>query len=498
MVIKRSDSVFASISGERYTPFALAKKLGALAILESASFTHGRDRYSIILAREAFRIRQGADGVFFTVDGEDIRFTGGDILDAEAAVASQNALPPDGIPLPGAGVGFLGYEFCQRCDKIALLAQDDSIEIPESEFIVGHVYLVFDHFTDVIHIFGLNYEQHEIDLEEAVAEIKRRLGDLDFSYLAPPDEPAPCAVVSDEKASHANFVAGVRAIKEHIVAGNLLQCVMSRRLTLDSPEPALEVYRRLRSKSPSPYLFYLDFGNYQIIGASPESLVRVRDSVASIRPIAGTRRRGKNTAEDMALEKELLADPKERAEHLMLVDLARNDLGRVCVPGSVRLTRNMTVEMFSHVMHIVSDVVAEAGSKTRGIDVLRAAFPAGTVSGAPKIRAIEILSSLEKERRTFYAGAVGYVEPDGDLDFCIAIRCALKQGNRWTLQAGAGIVNASDPEREWEETNEKLAAMRSVLDGRAAKAAEATYADVTTADAKTAEPALAGLKGEAQ
>lgn len=468
MKIKRSDALATSISGERYTPFALAKKLGALAILESASFAHGRDRYSIILVQEAFRIKQTEGSVLFSIDGHDIPYTDGDILDAQLEVASQNVLPPDGIPLPGAGIGFLGYEFCQRCDTIKLISQTDTIGIPESEFIVGHIYLVFDHFTDTIHLFGLNYDQHEIDLEEAVLDIKNRLSDLDFSYLAPPPVSAECTVVSDEKAVHDLFVANVDAVKEHIIAGNLLQAVVSRRLVLESAESGLEVYRRLRSKSPSPYLFYLDFGGYQIVGASPESLVRVRDSVASIRPIAGTRRRGKDSAEDDALQKELLADPKEKAEHLMLVDLARNDLGRVCLPGSVRLTRNMEVEMFSHVMHIVSDVAGQIGNNgqtVRAIDVLRSAFPAGTVSGAPKIRAIEILSGLEKERRTFYAGAVGYIEPDGDLDFCIAIRCALKKGKKWVLQSGAGIVHASVAEREWEETNEKLMAMRSVLEG---------------------------------
>ncbi len=484
MKITRNDAVATAIPGERYTPFALAKKLGALAILESASFTHGRDRYSLILAREAFRIRQDGQGVFFSIDGQDIPYRNGDILEALLSVATQNALPPDGIPLPGAGIGFLGYEFCARCDTIRLAPQSDGIGIPESEFIVGHVYLVFDHFTDTIHIFGLNYAEHEIDLEQAIADIKARLADLDFSYLAPPPEFTPAVVVSDEKASRETFVAGVEAIKDHIVRGNLLQAVMSRRLELESTESALEAYRRLRSKSPSPYLFYLDFGSYQLVGASPESLVRVRDSVASIRPIAGTRRRGKNAEEDEALRKALLADPKERAEHLMLVDLARNDLGRVCVPGSVRLSRSMDVENFSHVMHIVSDVIGqtpgagEGGSASgkpgtgpaRGIDVLRAAFPAGTVSGAPKIRAIEILSGLERERRTFYAGAVGYVEPDGDLDFCIAIRCALKAGKRWVLQAGAGIVHASEADREWEETNEKLMAMRAVLEGSGAEA----------------------------
>lgn len=250
-----------------------------------------------------------------------------------------------------------------------------------------------------------------------------------------------------------------------------MQAVLSRRLELESDESAFEVYRRLRSTSPSPYLFYLDFGAHQLVGASPESLVRVRDSVASIRPIAGTCRRGVNSEEDEILGKKLLADPKERAEHLMLVDLARNDLGRVCLPGSVRLVRTMTVELFSHVMHIVSDVVGQIGSLTSGekpvtgIDVLRAAFPAGTVSGAPKIRAIETVSRLESARRGFYAGAVGYIEPNGDLDFCIAIRSALKKGSLWILQAGAGIVHASVPEREWEETGEKLAALQNVLIG---------------------------------
>jgi anthranilate synthase component 1 len=228
----------------------------------------------------------------------------------------------------------------------------------------------------------------------------------------------------------------------------------------------MAVYRRLRSQNPSPYLFLLDFDDYQLVGASPESIVRVRDGIASIRPIAGTRRRGKNTAEDEQLKQELLEDPKELSEHLMLVDLARNDLGRVSVPGSVHVTRNMDVEYFSHVMHIVSDVVGQIDPVAyRPIDVLKSAFPAGTVSGAPKIAAIERLSELETEERSFYGGAVGYIEPDGDLDFCISIRCALKKQSAWILQAGAGIVYASTPEREWEETEEKLAVLQRVLTG---------------------------------
>lgn len=469
MAVPRNDALISSVQGDRYTPFGLAKKLGALAILESASFAQGRARYSLLLLREAFRIRQCGDAVVSIIDGKEVPCQSNDMLEELLSIAHQNVLPFDGIPLPGAGIGFLGYEFSARCDSIVFAPQKDSLAIPESEFIVGHAYLIFDHLTDTIHICALNYKEHEIDLAAVVEDIKKRLEDLDFSYLAPPVTDAPCGRIGYGGTTKESFVKGVECIQEEIREGNLLQCVMSRRLIVSSNESALEVYRKLRSKNPSPYLFYLDFGEYQLVGASPESLVRVKDSVASIRPIAGTRRRGSSLDEDQALASELLQDPKERAEHLMLVDLARNDLGRVCTPGTVKLTRNMDVENFSHVMHIVSEVCGQVPKKgekgARAIDVLRFAFPAGTVSGAPKIRAIETLSRLEEEKRSFYAGAVGYIEPDGDLDFCISIRCALKKGATWVLQAGAGIVQDSKPEREWEETNEKLRVLRNLLTG---------------------------------
>lgn len=466
MTGKRTDMIIKSMPGERYTPFSLANKLGASAILESASFTHGKDRYSILLLQEAFHVVQEPEKVVLYVEGQRVPLSHSTILEALVAIASQNPLPSEGIPLPGAGIGYLGYEYCQRCDTITLAMQNDTTGLPDAHFVVGHVYIVFDHFTDTIHLFGMNYEEHEIDLQEAVNRIIRRLEDLDFTYLAAPQPPLPCSVVSDEQASHDEFIEGVHIIQNHIVAGDLLQAVLSRRLVLSSREPPLFAYRRLRSKNPSPYLFFIDFGDYQLVGSSPESLVRVKDGVASIRPIAGTRRRGSTVMEDEQLRKELLGDPKERSEHLMLLDLARNDLGRVCIPGSVRVPRNMEVEHFSHVMHIVSDVVGQIDpTNVRPIDVLAAAFPAGTVSGAPKIEAIERLSALEREKRGFYGGAVGYIEPDGDLDFCISIRCALKQDDTWTLQAGAGIVYASQPEREWEETNEKLGALRAILEG---------------------------------
>ena len=477
----RTDSIYFSLSCERYTPFSLARKLGASAILESASFARGKDRYSILLLEPAFHIVQDDDGVAFLIDGRRLPYRGKnengetvapgsrqlhtpDILDALLYVAQQNTILPNSIPVPTSGLGYLSYEFAARCDTIKMENQMDELHIPESEFIAGHIYIVFDHFTETLHIFALNYNEHQIDLEAAVGALKARLSDMDFSYLAQPEAPCPVKTITNLEESERQYKEKVEAIKKEIIAGNLLQAVPSRRLQFECENSALEIYRRLRAVNPSPYLFYIDFGSRQLIGASPESLVRVREGVASIRPIAGTRRRGKNSSEDEQLREELLNDSKERAEHLMLVDLARNDLGRVCENGSVEVSRFMDVEKFSHVMHIVSDVQGKVSPAFKAIQVLRAAFPAGTVSGAPKISAIEILSRIEKTKRRFYAGAVGYIQSNGDLDFCIAIRCALKQDKVWTLQAGGGIVYDSNADREWEETNEKLGALRAVFE----------------------------------
>jgi len=468
---KRQDCIYENLSAERYTPFSLARKIGAKAILESARFNMGKERYSILLCEEAFHILQDDDGVAFIVDGRRIPFAGeasgkADILDALLYVAQENELPVKGIPVPASGVGSLGYEFCARCDTINLAPQVDELHIPESEFVVGHLYIVFDHFTETLHVFAMNYTEHQIDLQKAVDNLKKRLGDMDFSYLAPPEEPMPCRVVTDLALSEREYKDKVVALKKDIVAGNIFQAVPSRRLTLECENSALEIYRRLRSVNPSPYLLYIDFGDRQLVGSSPESLVRVRDGIASIRPIAGTRRRGKNAAEDEELKKDLLGDPKEKSEHLMLVDLARNDLGRVCESGSVKVTRYMDCEYFSHVMHLVSDTEGKLREGVKPVQVLRSAFPAGTVSGSPKISAIEILSRLEKIKRRFYAGAIGYLQTNGDLDFCIGIRCALRQNATWTLQAGGGIVYDSNPDREWQETCEKLGALVKVLENK--------------------------------
>ncbi len=482
---KRTDCIYLTLPSDRYTPFSLAKKIGAKAILESARFNMGKERYSIIMAEEAFHILQDDEGVAFIVDGRRIPYTQQvldkdgnpemiapgstvphttDILDALLYVAQENELPVKTIPVPASGIGYLSYEFCARCDTIHLETQKDELKIPESEFVAGHIYIVFDHFAETLHIFALNYMGHQIDLEKAVENLKNRLNDLDFSYLAAPEGVKPCKTLTDLEQSEKEYKEKVVALKKEIIAGNIFQAVPSRRLQLECETGALEIYRRLRQVNPSPYLLYIDFGDKQLVGSSPESLVRVREGVASIRPIAGTRRRGKNAAEDEELKQNLLGDHKECSEHLMLVDLARNDLGRVCKSGTVQVTRYMDCEYFSHVMHLVSDVQGTVKENIKQIQVLRSAFPAGTVSGSPKISAIEILSRLEKIKRRFYAGAIGYLQTSGDLDFCIGIRCALKQETTWTLQAGGGIVYDSQPDREWEETNEKLGALRAVIE----------------------------------
>ncbi len=486
-MIKRTDSIYLSLPSDRYTPFSLARKIGAKAILESARFNMGKERYSILMAEEAFHILQDDDGIAFIIDGRRVPFTeqtaqsnGGkvemiapgstvphkpDILDALLYVASENEVPVKDIPVPASGIGYLSYEFCARCDTITLAPQKDELKIPESEFVAGHLYIVFDHFTETLHVFAFNYMEHQIDLQKAVDNLKKRLNDLDFSYLAAPEDPLPTRTITDLEQSEREYKEKVQALKKEIIAGNIFQAVPSRRLQLENENSAMEIYRRLRSINPSPYLVYLDFGDKQLVGSSPESLVRVREGVASIRPIAGTRKRGKDSKEDEELKANLLADPKEKSEHLMLVDLARNDLGRVCKPGTVEVTRYMDCEYFSHVMHLVSDVQGKVRDDMKQIQVLRSSFPAGTVSGSPKISAIEILSRLEKTKRRFYAGAIGYLQASGDLDFCIGIRCALKQDSVWTLQAGGGIVYDSTPDREWQETNEKLGALRAVIEG---------------------------------
>jgi anthranilate synthase component 1 len=261
-----------------------------------------------------------------------------------------------------------------------------------------------------------------------------------------------------------DFIAAVEKSKEYILAGDIFQVVLSQRMSVPYQARPLDVYRSLRALNPSPYMYFIDLGGTQIVGSSPEVLVRVQNRRVTLRPIAGTRHRGKTAAEDQALAEELMADPKENAEHLMLIDLGRNDAGRVAATGSVEMTDQMVIERYSHVMHIVSEVQADLAEGLTAMDAIRAAFPAGTLSGAPKFRAMEIINEFEPVKRNIYAGAVGYISWHDDTDLAIAIRTAVIHEGKLHVQAGAGIVADSDAEKEWQETRDKGRALITAVD----------------------------------
>jgi anthranilate synthase component 1 len=324
---------------------------------------------------------------------------------------------------------------------------------------------VFDNLSGTIRLV-VNADP---DREDALAKAQQRLAEL-VARLPNPMPPLPEVVLdaagSDELEQQAEsdftqalYEQGVEKVKEYVLAGDVMQVVPSQRMSIPFTAPPLNLYRALRNLNPSPYMYYLDLGDFHIVGSSPEILARLEKGLVTVRPIAGTRRRGHTEEEDAAMEAELLADPKEIAEHLMLIDLGRNDVGRIARTGSVKLTDKMVVERYSHVMHIVSNVTGKLKPGKSAIDVLRATLPAGTLSGAPKIRAMEIIDELEPVKRGVYGGAVGYISWAGDMDTAIAIRTAVIKDGRLYVQAGGGVVADSVPKLEWKETHNKARAM---------------------------------------
>lgn len=460
--MNKQNSLVKIISADTFTPFSLARKLNARVILESSSYQKGRSRYSLLMIDEAFTLVQEGGEICLRFPGgrkqKRVKSDATDILDLLKYFAGQHRPMHQDFPFPAGGIGVCSFEFARFCDTISMPDKHDELDFPDAAFIFGHSFITFDHYTDQLYLIALNYKEREVDLNLIISDLERRINDLNFNYLQASKGGYGVEEVSAPD-QEARYMEMVEAIRQEIIAGNLLQAVPSRRRRFKTSIPPLEAYRMLRQTNPSPYMFYLDFGDCQLFGASPEVHLKVKDGRAVIRPIAGTRRRGHDTQEDLALEKELLADAKELAEHLMLVDLGRNDLGRVCRPGTVQVTEQMVIERYSRVMHIVSQVEGDMEDSKTGIDALRATFPAGTVSGAPKIRAIETVHRLEPFKRCFYAGIVGYIEPGGDLDSCIAIRSALYKDGVLNFQAGGGVVYDSKGERELEETNEKMSAL---------------------------------------
>ena len=398
--------------------------------------------------------------------------TGVDPLTAlRQSVAHLKSPKIDGLPtLTGGLVGYMGYDAVRRLEKLPKSAVRD-IELPEISFMLTSDLVVMDHSDGTIILIAnaINWdgssERVDDSYHDALSRLDRMQKELlgtiagDVSALPSFDKP-----IFDRNMSEQDFKSKVEIAKEEIRAGEAFQIVLSQRFSMPTSADALDIYRMLRLNNPSPYMYLFRFEDgYDVVGSSPEALVKVTGKQVMVHPIAGTRKRSDSIEEDVRLGEELLADPKERAEHLMLVDLGRNDLGRICAPGSVEVIDFMHIERYSHVMHIVSTVVGELASDKSPIDALFSVFPAGTLSGAPKPRAMEIIETLEPTRRALYGGAIGYFDFTGNIDTCIAIRTALIHNGTAYVQAGAGIVADSDPTAENDETLNKAAAVLGAI-----------------------------------
>ncbi len=386
----------------------------------------------------------------------------------EGFQARFQAAPNEELPrFTGGLVGFFGYDSIRYIEpRLAQCPNPDLIETPDIVLMVSDEVVVFDNLAGKLYVIVHADPSQGHTLASANARLRELVRRIELPLLRPARSTLGREVQEEHFISgftEAGFKRAVERTKQYILDGDCMQVVLSQRLSIPFQAPPLDLYRALRGLNPSPYMYFLNMGEFQIVGSSPEILTRLEDGQVSVRPIAGTRRRGRSEAEDQAMEAELLADPKELAEHLMLIDLGRNDAGRVAEVGSVQVTDRMIVERYSHVMHIVSNVVGKLKPDMTAIDVLRATFPAGTVSGAPKIRAMEIIDELEPVKRGVYSGAVGYLSWNGNMDTAIAIRTAVIKDGTLHIQAGAGIVADSVPELEWKETmNKGRAVFRAV------------------------------------
>ena len=461
------------------TPLSAYRKLrgaGESFLFESIEGGEHLNRYSFVGANPRAVIKQTGDRVEVIVNGkvtETVRI-GPEAKDGlvvvERLMKQYQAVTLPGLPrFTGGAVGFLAYEFIHDAEPVVPRPAHDELGTPVLYFLVADELLIFDRVAQTITVL-VNACLADADspaeaYENALSEIERLV-----SLLEQPAEHHPVTVPSrvpevpfTSNVTPEQFTANVLRAKDYITGGDIIQVVGSQRFSAPVTASAMDVYRAVRSINPSPYMFLLELDGFALVGASPEVHVRCEEGRVEIRPIAGTRRRGADVEEDLALEKELLADPKERAEHVMLVDLARNDIGRVCDFGSVRVRDLMVIERYSHVMHIVSQVEGRLAANHTVYDLMRATFPNGTVSGAPKIRAMQIISELEKTTRGPYAGCVGYFSFNGNVDACITIRTALLKDGRAYVQAGGGWVNDSTPEGEFQETVNKSQAMRKAV-----------------------------------
>ncbi|MDB5717511.1 MAG: anthranilate synthase component, partial [Sphingomonas bacterium] len=387
---------------------------------------------------------------------------------------------PAGLPAALAClVGYFAYETVGLVERLPR-PPESPLDLPDMLFVRPTVVLIFDRLADELFLVAPVWPEQAGDVESALQQARERINSAAARLAAPlkPARPAPAPAPAQDPQPvlpPGRYREMVRKAQDYIAAGDIFQVVLAQRFTAPFTLPPFDLYRALRRINPSPFLYYLDLPGFALIGSSPEILVRARDGEVTIRPIAGTRPRGKTAAEDAANRASLLDDPKERAEHLMLLDLGRNDVGRVALPGTVEVTDSYGVEFYSHVMHIVSNVVGRLDPAKDALDALFAGFPAGTVSGAPKVRACEIIAELEPETRGPYAGGVGYFSPDGSMDSCIVLRTALVKDGVMHVQAGAGIVADSDPAYEQNECEAKARALVAAAREAIARASEAGF-----------------------
>lgn len=458
-------SVTDIIPGDEVTPINIFFNLSGVNkfLLESAFFKESKGRYSYIGADPYMKIQSKrsvvsvkyADGRFETAEGDVLK-----VLKRHVQIGVEGCMGD--MPFTGGAVGYLGYDAVRNYENIPD-NNEEEIQVPDSCFNLYKTIICYDHFKQLITINYQVFKEEQLSFEEIV----QQLNDIKLSIKS---SRSPHNLEESKKTAQLvgnttkdDYVKAVEAAKDYIKKGDIFQVVISQRFHAEIDEHPFQIYRRLRSLNPSPYLFFIEFDGFTAAGASPESLVKVTGRRVETNPIAGTRPRGVNRQQDEVLKNDMMKDEKEKAEHLMLVDLGRNDMGKVSKFGTVSVERFMEVDYYSHVMHMVSTVAGELKDHLDCFDALRACFPAGTVSGAPKIRAMEIIDELEKVRRGIYAGAVGYFSFDGDMDTCIAIRTIVFKNNKAYLQAGAGIVYDSHSEKEYEETLNKLGAIREVI-----------------------------------
>lgn len=445
--------------------FLKLRTFGARVLLESVEYGITLGRYSFIGFQLHHRIdiHPSRTVIGNTVDRQAFRHEGRNPLCHIKSILDRFRVDADPslTRLLGGMVGYIGYDFIRFLENIPDESRD-TLNTPLASFYFIDTLLVFDHVRRRIRILSLTDETSSRAALSRIDEIVDRLRSplrLEIAKSHPKRNGTPVSNFTREQ-----FCSAVERVKEHIFAGDIFQMVLSQRYSGETNADPFLIYRALRMLNPSPYMFFLEMGDITLIGSSPEALVSLENGKASVHPIAGTRPRGGDEEEDRRLARELIRDEKEKAEHVMLVDLGRNDLGRCCEYGSVSVSEFMKIERYSHVMHITSHVTGTLRPGLDQFDLFNATFPAGTVSGAPKIRAMQLIEELEKLKRGPYAGAVGYFSLSGDSDWCIAIRTIIMKGRKYFLQAGAGIVADSDPDREFIETNNKLAALRQAIE----------------------------------